>query len=375
MKIDAEFRALIPPLKAEEKAQLEANLVANGCRDPLVTWRGTLIDGHNRFEICERLKIRYRAVEVALASRIHVLLWIEENQLGRRNLTDDQRAVIALAVYKRRTSLAKSERGKQGGRGHKKLDTAAVSKLPRDQRTSAKVAKTARVSERKLRTVAEIEKKAPEALPAIRSGEKTIAEVKTAIRRTERLDKITRLSDPGPLPDRRFPILLVDPPWRYDYTETDSRAIENQYPTMSLADLCTFKVRDIAAKDAVLFLWATSPKLVEALQVISAWGFEYRTSMVWVKDKIGMGYYVRSQHELLLIAKRGELPMPEPAARPSSVLTASRGKHSEKPEQIYALIETMYPTLPRIELFARGRRDGWTAWGNQANGSETEAAS
>jgi hypothetical protein len=95
--IDPEFQALISPLAAEEREQLEANLVAEGCRDPLVLWRGFLVDGHNRYEICTRRGIAYRTVEVALPSREHVLLWIEENQLGRRNLTDDQRSVIGHA--------------------------------------------------------------------------------------------------------------------------------------------------------------------------------------------------------------------------------------------------------------------------------------
>jgi hypothetical protein len=114
VRIDPEFRALIAPLRDDEKEQLEANLKANGCRDPLVTWRGILIDGHSRYEICTRLKLAWRSVEMALASREHILLWIEENQLGRRNLTGDQRAMIADAILERRAKLAMSERGKKG---------------------------------------------------------------------------------------------------------------------------------------------------------------------------------------------------------------------------------------------------------------------
>src|SRR5260370_34726579 len=90
-----EFQTLIAPLQPEEREQLEANLAAYGCRDPLVVWRGLLLDGHNRHEICERRKIPYRTVEISLASREHARLLIEENQVGRRDLGDDQRAVIA----------------------------------------------------------------------------------------------------------------------------------------------------------------------------------------------------------------------------------------------------------------------------------------
>ena len=92
---------------------------------------------------------------------------------------------------------------------------------------------------------------------------------------------------------------------------------------------------------------------------MAAWGFEYRTALVWVKDQIGMGYHVRQRHELLRIGKRGELPVPAPADRPDSVIAAPRGRHSEKPEIVYALIERMYPHLARVELFARRRRPDW----------------
>jgi N6-adenosine-specific RNA methylase IME4 len=169
------------------------------------------------------------------------------------------------------------------------------------------------------------------------------------------------------LPSGRYPLLLTDPPWRYENPPMGggNRSIENHYPTMPLEDICAFPVAQIAADDALLYMWATSPKLAECFAVIEAWGFTYRTNIVWVKDKIGMGYHARSQHELLLIAKRGELPPPLPENRESSVVYAERGRHSEKPEAFYQLIERWYPTLPKVELFAREPRDGWISWGNQ----------
>ena len=103
----------------------------------------------------------------------------------------------------------------------------------------------------------------------------------------------------------------------------------------------------------------------EALQVMEAWGYEYRTCVVWVKDQIGMGYYVRQKHELLLIGKRGNLPMPLPENRPESVIMAPRGAHSAKPVEAYELIERMYPGHSKLELFSREAREGWTAWGSE----------
>lgn len=168
-----------------------------------------------------------------------------------------------------------------------------------------------------------------------------------------------------PLAD--FPVIYADPPWRYeDSTTSPNRFIENQYPTMDLDEICAMPVASWAAKDAILFLWATSPKLEEALQVMRAWGFSYRTNLVWVKDKIGLGHWVRQQHELLLIGRRGAFPTPEPARRPSSVIEAPRTVHSAKPTEMYDLIEGMYPGLRYLELFARAGRAGWASFGNEA---------
>lgn len=173
-------------------------------------------------------------------------------------------------------------------------------------------------------------------------------------------------------PADKFPVIYADPPWRYEHPPMGDtgRSIENHYPTMTLEEICALPVLDIAAENAVLLLWATAPKLAECMTVMDAWGFEYRTCMAWVKDKIGMGYYVRNKHELLLIARRGALPVPLPSARPSSVVEAPRNAHSAKPHEFYDLIEQMYPDHPKVELFCRTPRKGWTAWGNQAEAAE-----
>lgn len=167
------------------------------------------------------------------------------------------------------------------------------------------------------------------------------------------------------LPDGKYSLIYADPPWRYDHSKTDSRRVENQYPTMELDAIRSLPVADVAADDCVLFLWATSPKLAEAMTVIEAWGFTYRTCAVWDKQVIGMGYYFRQQHELLLVATRGEPAAPDESVRESSVIHARRGEHSAKPIEVYELIERMYPTVPRVELFARETREGWSSWGNQ----------
>jgi len=194
---------------------------------------------------------------------------------------------------------------------------------------------------------------------------------RNGVRRQERIDRIVTISqgnsELGDELDGQYPVIYADPPWRYEHVKTDNRRIENHYPTMDLDEICALPVSDIATPDSVLFLWTTSPKLAESMRVIEAWGYTYRTCMVWDKDRIGMGYYARQQHELLLIATRGSVPVPEPENRPPSVIRIRRDdEHSSKPTEFYTMIERMYPELRKLELFARNRRNGWAAWGNQA---------
>jgi N6-adenosine-specific RNA methylase IME4 len=114
----------------------------------------------------------------------------------------------------------------------------------------------------------------------------------------------------------------------------------------------------------VLFLWATSPHLEQAFEVIKRWGFAYKSSLVWVKNRIATGYWARNRHELLLIATRGDIPAPDPAIVPDSVVEAPVGEHSAKPAVFRSIIEQMTPGLSRIELFARGEApEGWQFWG------------
>jgi N6-adenosine-specific RNA methylase IME4 len=207
------------------------------------------------------------------------------------------------------------------------------------------------------------------------SSKDILCVVTDAAVRAETAARISSLSArPTPLPiGQRYPVILADPPWRYEERSlgTPSRQIEHFYPTLSLDEICALPIGDLATRDAILFLWTTAPKCAEAMRVIEAWGFSYRTQLVWVKHSstgapVGVGYFVSTQHELLLIGTRGDFPHPAPADRPSSVLMAQRRAHSQKPEEAYAIIERMYPGIhPRIELFARAHRDGWHTWGNE----------
>lgn len=167
----------------------------------------------------------------------------------------------------------------------------------------------------------------------------------------------------------KYAVIYADPPWQY--TSGDQHGIDEQhtvlgdhYPSMSLTEICAMPVKAAAQDNAVLFLWVTSPLLEEAFDVIRAWGFEYKTSMVWDKVAHNVGNYVSVRHELLLICIRGTTPKVPKLV--DSVYEEERTEHSRKPQYFRDLIDELYSDGKRVELFARGEpADGWDSWGDE----------
>lgn len=191
-------------------------------------------------------------------------------------------------------------------------------------------------------------------------GRKGIPDGKRACDRFEHDLKVTQAAiDKLDVPH----LVLADPPWKYDFSETDNRKIENQYGTLTIDEI---KAKSpITTPDAVLFLWATQPKLREALDVMDAWGFEYKSGAVWDKESIGMGYWFRGQHELLLVGTRGKFSPPKEFLRVSSIFKEKATGHSTKPNQVYEWIEKAFPDCRKLEMFARKVRKGWQAEGDE----------
>ncbi|WP_449255170.1 MT-A70 family methyltransferase [Bosea sp. (in: a-proteobacteria)] len=176
---------------------------------------------------------------------------------------------------------------------------------------------------------------------------------------------------------RTYGVIYADPEWRFEPRSRETgmdRAAENHYPTSPTADICARPVGALAARDSVLFLWATAPMLPDAFRVMEAWGFTYKTHAVWAKRRPGRqrgpGYWLTGEHEVLMLGVRGNPPAPAPGAQWPSFFVAPIGEHSEKPARAYELIEAYFPTLPKIELNARRRRAGWDVWGAEVPDAE-----
>jgi N6-adenosine-specific RNA methylase IME4 len=350
----------LPPLSALARAALEADIGKRGIVEPLeITADDVVLNGRERLAAAKQLghdQAPVRIVNPADETE-HVIL----AALQRRHLSASQRAALALELDRyHELKTAADQRRRQNLRQH-----AEGAGSPPRGKTRDHVAAWAGVSARTVQDAASVQQHDPDLFERIKAGELA---ADLAARKVRRAQLERSLPPAPPLPEGPFELIYADPPWQLGNPD-GINAPENHYPTMPLQAIKA--LQPPAADNAVLFLWAVNCLLPEALEVISAWGFTYKTNLVWVKPSIGLGNWARNRHELLLFATRGQIDLPDPEQKPDSVIEADRGRHSQKPEQAYQLIETAYPHLSKLELFARGSpRPGWQTWGNQADPPE-----
>jgi N6-adenosine-specific RNA methylase IME4 len=171
----------------------------------------------------------------------------------------------------------------------------------------------------------------------------------------------------------RYSIIYADPPWDYKGQKQhagagseDTGGAETHYETVTLDELKRLSVLSVCAPDCLLFMWATSPHLDQAIDLMKGWGFAWATvAFVWDKQRVNPGFYTLSQVELVLVGKRGKIPTPRGSRNERQLVSELRGEHSVKPEQVRQRIEAMFPTQAKLELFARRPAPGWDVWGDE----------
>jgi N6-adenosine-specific RNA methylase IME4 len=373
IQIDRAFSRLIAPLSPDEHAQLEANIKqSRGARDPLVVWQGLLVDGHNRHEICERLHLPYKVTELQFPDRLAAQIWIRWNQLGRRNLTDDQRAIQADGLIEDLARQSKRVRattaGKTGGIGRPKNSLRETSTRKLSDKTSArtKTSKRARVSEHKVRQARKVRLLAPHLLPAVVAGDLSLAD---ALRETKRAEIKAQLESIDVRTAKEiegvYDVVVIDPPWPTAKIERDEREeqAEFDYPRMTVDEL---KELPIPCADAChVWLWATQRFLPTAFELLTTWGLTYVCTFVWHKpggfQPINLPQY---NCEFALYARKGSAAFLE-TKEFATCFNALRGAHSEKPAAFYDVVRRVTAGR-RLDMFNRRRIDGFEGWGKEA---------
>ena len=372
--IDAHpYAKMFPKMAAAEFEELKRDIKMNGLRQPIVMHQGLILDGRHRFAACSDLDIE-AAQEDFDGNDAAALSYVISTNLHRRHLNESQRAMVAAELANMSEGRPKTVQictpGVSLADAATKMNvsrrSAANAKAVRDQGTddlkdrvksgNMAVSVAEKIARMPKDKQAEILKdpKPEQAIKKVARAEKEKALAEKTI--TKSLASKTQL----------FGVVYADPPWRFEtYSENGmDRSADNHYPTMSLNGIAALKVP--AADDCVLYLWATVPMLPEALNVMEAWGFKYKSQIVWVKDRIGTGYWTRNQHEILLIGTKGGIPAPAQGSQPSSVINAPLGGHSEKPAVFAEIIESLFPATPKVELFCRSPRAGWSVYGNES---------
>jgi N6-adenosine-specific RNA methylase IME4 len=187
-----------------------------------------------------------------------------------------------------------------------------------------------------------------------------LGRINGAYRRYQIQEEAKRIRSLPPLPQGPFGVIVLDPAWQYDKDAWRFSVSAPDYPTMTLEEIRKVDVPGLADQDCILWLWTTNKHMADALDLVRRWGFVHKTILTWVKDQMGAGEWLRGQTEHCLLAVRGR-PV-KTLTNQTTALQAPRGRHSEKPEEFYRLVESLCPG-PKLELFARKPREGWVTHG------------
>ena len=369
---------LFPPMAEDQFLSLLDSIRDHGLLTPIMLYEGKILDGRHRHRACINLGIEPSFEEYEGEDALGYVLALN---LSRRHLDESQRAMIGARI----ANLT--------GAGRPPKEIAHISAI-----TGSDAAKMMSVGRRNVVHAKKVLREGTQELAdAVDSGKIAVtvaakiseldhdqqAQVMADPKPEQAIKKIARQEKEQELAERTiiqtmhsvvklYGVIYADPPWKYEtFSENGmDRSADNHYPTMSMFDMLTLNVP--AADDCVLFMWATVPMLPEALDLLHEWGFNYKSHICWIKDRQGTGYWTRNKHELLLIATKGKVPAPAMGTQPPSVIELPLGKHSEKPAFFADMISTLYPTTPKLEMFARVGRVGWDVIGNEAPDAETE---
>jgi len=379
MKINNEFKDLIPPLAGDELKQLENNLLKEGWRknERIITWNDTIVDGHNRYSLCKKNNIEFKSEKKKFKDKNEAILWMIDNQLGRRNIPDYARGELNIRKENILKPLAKENlRIATGGR-----DSKTLPKLAKSIDVREKLSKASGVSHGTFDKIKYIKDNAPEEVKQkLRSGNKelSINKVYTILKRKEKEEKreeerkedakkVEKIKDPKEIfKEIKFTTVVIDPPWDWS-DEGDvnqlGRAKPN-YNTLSFEEIKKLPINELTKENSHIYLWITNRSLPKGFELLKEWGFRYITCLTWCKPSIGMGNYYRGSSEQILFGVKGSLGLKRKDVGTWFLAKRPSKKHSSKPDEFYNMVEKCSPGL-YLDYFGRKERNGWIVYGNK----------
>lgn len=351
LAIYPKFKELIRPLSKEEKEGLERGIVQWGVREPLVVWRGFLVDGHHRYEICNRLNIPYRSVEYDFSSELHVLEFIHENQANKRNLELYERAFHVIEAGKIREQIEAKER-----QIRKPVDKDSVlqnsggqkRKSSQGDKVDDRLAKKAGISHDTIHKVSKIIDFADEATKAeLRDGKTSIHKAYTGIKEKERLETTSK----------EFP----KDSYRVIYTNPFERAAlpMGWMPKEKLSTIASIPIKKFTDKEAVAFITCPPNYLEDSLKILKRWGFTYKTMFIVKTERPALSVYSLIDYEIVLMGVKGDC-LSDFVERISSMIELEDEETSDV--AIRRTIESMYQDGDRLMLFEEDNAKGWDTY-------------
>jgi N6-adenosine-specific RNA methylase IME4/ParB-like chromosome segregation protein Spo0J len=322
----------------------------------VVTPEGRLIAGQRRLEACRLLG--WPDIPVTVVDLLQAARGEAHENLIRKDLLPSEIVALKRAIEPLERRAARERQGNRVDLGHASDEQGEA----RDK--IARYLGVGRTTVERAEAVVEAAEEDPEEFGYLVQQMDKSGKVAGAYRRLTVLKQAKELeSDPPKLPDGPFQVIVADPPWRYESSN------DLPYPTMTIEEIKALPVENIADENAILWLWSTNAHLRVAFDVIEAWGFEYKTLLTWVKDRMGTGEWLRGQTEHCLLAARGK-----PAfvgGSHTTVLEAVRREHSRKPEEFFGIVKETCPGT-KVELFCRQQRLGWARFGDHSQSFKGE---
>lgn len=341
---------LIPAMRPSEWQDFYADIAFRGITVPLeILADGIVLDGRHRLKAALELALpTVPAVDAPLGSDDPTTYMIKAALL-RRHLSDDQRAVIA-AMWKA------EHREKPGPKKDAARRRAAITSDSSPTRAEAR--DRFNVSRRKIDQATQLLNDEPDLADKVHQGDIALSNARRQVKGVKERQKIANTTPP----EGTWQVVVIDPPWPYSIRQSDpTHEISQTYEAMSIDQIATFPLP--AAPNSIVWLWVPNAFLHDAFHIIEAWGLKYRTTLTWAKNFPGLGDWLAGQTEHCLLATRGNYKLLRD--NESTFLQAPRGKHSEKPDAFYAMVDGLCPGT-KIDIFARKEREGWATWGAEA---------